>query len=95
MLFRSVPPKSASAVVSASQIIVPLADLIDLDAEIARQQKKLDKLTNEKKSMLGRINNPKFVANAPKELIEQTNDRIAEIEVQEKTISDLISSLNS
>ncbi len=45
--------------------------------------------------MLGRINNPKFVANAPKELIEQTNDRIAEIEVQEKTISDLISSLNS
>lgn len=91
----TVPPKSASAVVSASQIIVPLADLIDLDAEIARQQKKLDKLTNEKKSMLGRINNPKFVANAPKELIEQTNDRIAEIEVQEKTISDLISSLNS
>lgn len=89
------PPKSASAVVSASQIVVPLADLIDLDAEIARQQKKLDKLTNEKKSMLGRINNPKFVANAPQELIDQTKERIEEIEVQEKTISDLIASLNS
>ncbi len=88
-----VPAKSATAVVSASKIIVPLADLIDLDAEIARQQKKLDKLTAEKKSMLGRINNPKFVANAPKELIEQTKDRVAEIEVQEKTILDLISSL--
>ncbi len=91
----AVPPKSASAVVSASQIVVPLADLIDLDEEIARQQKKLDKLTNEKKSMLGRINNPKFVANAPQELIEQTKERIEEIEVQEKTISDLIASLNS
>ena len=90
-----VPPKSASAVVSASQIVVPLADLIDLDAEIARQQKKLDKLTNEKKSMLGRVNNPKFVANAPKELIEQTKERIAEIEVQEKTISELITSLKA
>ena len=90
-----VPPKSASAVVSASQIVIPLADLIDLDAEIARQQKKLDKLTNEKKSMLGRINNPKFVANAPQELIEQTKERIEEIEVQEKTIFDLIASLNS
>ena len=90
-----VPPKSATAVVSASKIILPLADLIDLDAEIARQQKKLDKLTNEKKSLLGRINNPKFVANAPKELIEQTKSRIEEIEVQEKTISDLIESLKA
>ena len=90
-----VPPKSATAVVSASKIIVPLADLIDLDAEIARQQKKLDKLTVEKKSMLGRINNPKFVANAPKELIEQTKARVSEIEIQEKTILDLISSLKA
>ena len=90
-----VPPKSATAVVSASKIILPLADLIDLDAEIARQQKKLDKLLNEKKSLLGRINNPKFVANAPKELIEQTKSRIEEIELQEKTISDLIESLKA
>jgi len=90
-----VPSKSATAVVSASKIILPLADLIDLDAEIARQQKKLDKLVSEKKSLSGRINNPKFVANAPQELIEQTKSRIAEIEVQEKTISDLIESLKA
>ena len=90
-----VPPKSATAVVSASKIILPLADLIDLEAEIARQQKKLDKLTAEKKSMLGRINNPKFVANAPKDLIEQTKSRVSEIEIQEKTIQELINSLNA
>ena len=90
-----IPPKSATAIVSASKIIIPLADLIDLDAEIARQQKKLDKLTGEKKSLEGRINNPKFVANAPQELIEQTKSRIAEIEVQEKAILDLITSLKA
>lgn len=90
-----VPPKSAAAVVSASKIIIPLADLIDLDAEIARQQKKLDKLTSEKNSLNGRINNPKFVANAPQELIQQTKERIGEIEIQEKSILDLISSLKS
>ncbi len=90
-----VPPKSATAIVSASKIIIPLADLIDLDAEIARQQKKLDKLTGEKKSLEGRINNPKFVANAPAELIEQTKLRISEIEVQEKAILDLIASLKA
>jgi valyl-tRNA synthetase len=90
----AVPPKSATAVVSASKLIVPLADLIDLNSEIKRQEKKLEKLTNEKNSLLGRMKNEKFVANAPKELVEQTNARIEEISVQEKVIQDLIDSLS-
>jgi len=88
-----VPPKSATAVVSASKLIVPLADLIDLEAEISRQNKKLEKLTNEKNSLVGRMKNEKFVANAPKELVDQTNARIEEITAQEKVITDLIESL--
>ncbi len=88
-----VPPKSATAVVSTSKLIVPLADLIDLSAEIKRQKKKLEKLTNEKNGLLGRIKNEKFVANAPKELVEQTNARIEEITAQEGVIKDLIESL--
>ena len=88
-----VPPKSATAVVSTSKLIVPLADLIDLDAEIKRQEKKLEKLTNEKNSLLGRMKNEKFVANAPKELVDQTNARIEELIVQENVIKDLIDSL--
>ena len=89
------PKKSATAVVRASKIIVPLENLIDFNEEIARQQKKLDKLTAEKKSLSGRINNPKFVANAPQELIKQTKERIEEITLQEKTIEDLINSLKN
>ncbi len=92
---ENVPPKSVTAVVSASKIVMFLADLIDLDAEILRQKKKLDKLTAEKKSLEARINNPKFVANAPKELIEQTNSRIAELVIQENTVSELIESLKN
>ena len=88
-----VPPKSATAVVSTSKLIVPLADLIDLEAEVKRQEKKLEKLTNEKNSLMGRMKNEKFVANAPKELVEQTNARIEEITAQEGVIKDLIESL--
>ena len=76
-------------------MILNLENLIDFNEEIKRQEKKLAKLTGEKKSLEGRINNPKFVANAPKELIEQTKARIEEISVQEKTINDLIKSLKS
>ena len=89
----TVPPKSATAVVSTSKLIVPLADLIDLEAEVKRQEKKLEKLTNEKNSLLGRMKNEKFVANAPKELVDQTNARIEELTVQENVIKDLIKSL--
>ena len=88
-----IPPKSATAIVSASKLIVPLADLIDLNAEIKRQEKKLEKLVNEKNSLQGRMKNEKFVANAPKELVEQTNARIDEIIAQENVINDLIASL--
>lgn len=87
------PKKSATAVVSASKIIIRLENLIDFNAEIARQKKKLEKLVNEKRSLEGRMKNEKFVQNAPKELIEQTNERIAEITIQEKTINDLIEEL--
>ena len=88
-----IPPKSATAVVSTSKLIVPLADLIDLSEEIKRQEKKLDKLTNEKNSLLARMKNEKFVANAPKELVDQTNARIEELTTQENVIKDLIESL--
>ena len=85
-----VAKKSATAVVSASKIIIPLENLIDFNAEIARQEKKLGKLQNERKSLEGRVNNPKFVANAPADLIKQTKDRIDEILVQENAINELI-----
>lgn len=87
------PPKSATAVVSASKIIIPLADLIDLDAEVTRQKKKLDKLLAEKNSLTGRLKNKNFVDNAPKQVIEETQAKVDEISVQQEIIEKLIKSL--
>lgn len=88
-----VPKKSATAVVSASKIIIPLEDLIDINAEVARQQKKLDKLLTEKNSLSGRLNNKNFVANAPKEVIDETQAKVDEISIQQEIIEKLIKSL--
>lgn len=90
---KPLPKKSATAVVSVSKIIIPLADLIDIDAEIARQQKKLDKLLVEKKSLEGRLNNKNFVDNAPKEVFEETKAKVDEILLQQEIIEKLIASL--
>ena len=85
--------KSATAVVSASKIIIPLENLIDMDEEIARQNKKLDKLLKEKSSLEGRVNNPKFVEKAPKELVDETKAKIEELANQQKAIEDFINLL--
>ena len=87
--------QSASAVVSNSKIIIPLAGLIDLNEEVKRQNKKLEKLLTEKNNLSARMNNEKFIANAKPELIEQTKNRIDEISVQEKAINLLIDSLKA
>ncbi|MDD3238128.1 MAG: valine--tRNA ligase [Candidatus Gastranaerophilales bacterium] len=85
--------QSATAVVGDSKLIIPLAGLIDLNAEIARQDKKLQKLLNEKKSLEGRLKNEKFTSSAPKDVIEKTQARVDEISIQQKAIEDLIDSL--
>ncbi len=72
------PKKSATAVVSASKVIIPLEELIDINAEISRQQKKLDKLLAEKNSLSGRLNNKKFVESAPKQVVEETQAKVEE-----------------
>ena len=87
--------KSATAVVSASKIIIPLENIIDMDEEIARQNKKLDKLLKEKSSLEGRVNNPKFVEKAPKELVEETKAKIEELSGQQKAIEDFINLLKA
>jgi valyl-tRNA synthetase len=88
-----IPPQSATAVVGASRIIVPLAGLIGIEKETQRQKKKLDTLLKEKQSLEGRVNNPKFVDNAPKELVDQTKARIEEIKGQTAAIEELLKSL--
>ena len=66
-----------------------------MDAEIARQNKKLDKLLKEKSSLEGRINNPKFVEKAPQELVDETKAKIEELANQQKAIEEFVNLLKA
>lgn len=89
----SIPPQSATGVVSKSRIIIPLKGLIDIDAETARQKKKHEKLEKEKKSLEGRLKNPKFVESAPEEVVKQAKERVEEINQEYNSIEELLKSL--
>ena len=90
----AVPKASATAVISNMHLYVPLEGLIDIQSEIAKQNKKLEKLNQEKNSLNSRLNNEKFVQNAPESVLEQTKERLEEIEIQSKAISALIEQLS-
>lgn len=92
---KTVVKQAGSAAVGNAKLIVPLAGLIDIDQEIARQNKKLEKLSKEKGGLTGRMNNKNFVDNAPATVLEQTKARIEELTVEENTIKELIESLKA
>ncbi len=87
---QSADKQSASVVVGDIKIIVPLKGVVDVEEELKRQNKKLEKLQNERKSLENRINNPKFVSSAPEDVVNSTKARIDEIKSAEDKILELI-----
>ena len=72
---------------------MPLADLIDVAAEKARLSKKLGKIQKELGGLKGRLNNPKFVASAPEEVIEEAKENMALREEEEAQLNAALSRL--
>ncbi|MDM8545859.1 valine--tRNA ligase [Candidatus Venteria ishoeyi] len=73
-------PESATALAGEMNILIPLAGLIDKDAELQRLQREMDKLDKELQKVLGKLNNPKFVERAPQHLVEKEQQRQAELD---------------
>ncbi|OQW99989.1 MAG: hypothetical protein BWK73_49560, partial [Thiothrix lacustris] len=71
-------PESATALVGEMQILIPLAGLIDKDAEIARLNKEIEKLQKNLTGLEGRLNNPAFADKAPAAVLEQTRKQADE-----------------
>jgi len=77
-------PKGAITVPTAgATFALPLADIIDVDAEKARLLKVLGKLEKELGGLRGRLNNPKFVASAPEEVVEEARENLRMREEEE------------
>ncbi|HEY0196989.1 MAG TPA: class I tRNA ligase family protein, partial [Rhodanobacter sp.] len=71
-------PAAAAAVVGALRVMIPLAGLIDLDAEKARLAKEITRIEVEIRKCEGKLGNANFVANAPIEVVAQERQRIAD-----------------
>jgi valyl-tRNA synthetase len=73
-------PMSATALVGDMQVLVPMAGLIDKDAELARLDKEIQRLDGEVKRVGGKLANEGFVAKAPAEVLDKERAKLAEAE---------------
>lgn len=75
------PDKSMSAVVTGAELYLPLAGLINIQEEISRLEKELNKLNNEVERVQKKLANDGFVNKAPAHVVEEEK-------VKEKDYSD-------
>ena len=77
-----VPKASAQIVLGEATVALPLEGVIDFATETARLKKELEKIEKESTAIAGRLGNPGFVAKAPEEVLAETRERKAELDVQ-------------
>ncbi|HLV18206.1 MAG TPA: valine--tRNA ligase [Pseudomonas sp.] len=73
-------PLAAIALVGEMRVLVPMAGLIDKDAELARLDKEIGRLQGEVQRVGGKLGNPSFVDKAPPAVIEKERAKLAEAE---------------
>lgn len=72
------PEKSMSAVVSGAELFMPLEGLIDIEEELKRLQKELDKWAKEVKLVQGKLSNERFVSKAPEAVVAEERKKEAD-----------------
>ena len=82
-LAEAMPPQSAQAVVAGVEMAMPLADVLDFDAEKKRLNTALIAAESEVKKIESKLNNQGFVSKAPAEVIEE-NKRRLEVEIERR-----------
>jgi len=73
-------PESATALVGNMQVLVPLGSVINKQAELERLNKEMEKIEKDLQKAVTKLANSDFVARAPKQVVEQENERVRQFE---------------
>lgn len=84
---------AASFIIKGNEFYVPLGDKIDVEAEIEKLNQELTYTQGFLKSVMVKLSNERFVANAKPEVVEVERRKMADAESKIKTIEEQISML--
>jgi len=88
-------PLSATQLVGSMEVLVPMAGLIDVDAEVARLTKELDKASKEIGRLKGKLNNEKFVGNAPEDVVAKEKSKLADAESSYRILNEQVEKIKA
>ena len=89
------PGQAMSAVVSGAELFLPLAGLINIEEEIARLEKELEKWAKEVKLVTGKLSNERFVSKAPEALVNEERAKLADYEDKYATVEKRLEELKN
>ncbi|MEL7282726.1 MAG: valine--tRNA ligase, partial [Pseudomonadota bacterium] len=92
---HTLPKGCITIAVEGGNFGLPLADVIDVAEEKARLEKTLGKLAKELGGLRGRLNNPKFVASAPEDVVVEARENLALREEEEAKLNAALTQLNA
>ena len=69
-------PEAAIALVGKLKLLIPLAGLIDKDAELTRLNREIEKLDKEIGRLAGKLNNKNFVDRAPEAVVAKEKEKL-------------------
>ena len=72
-------PESAIALVGELKLLIPMAGLIDKDAELARLDKEIQRMARDLPRIEGKLADPSFVAKAPPAVVDKEKARAEEL----------------
>ncbi len=70
-------PDAATALVGEMKILIPMAGLIDKEAELARLRKETEKIRIEVERLEKKLANPNFVEKAPEAVVNKERDKLS------------------
>lgn len=88
------PPAAAEAVIGDVAIYIPLAGVIDLDAEIARLTKRHQQTEKDVVAAQKTLENPNFVERAPENVVAQKRDLLERLLTEQEKLERSLSLLN-
>jgi valyl-tRNA synthetase len=75
-------PAAATQVLGEVRVLVPLAGLVDVGAELSRLDKQIEKQQAQQAQLENKLGNERFVAQAPPEVVAQAREKLAELNAQ-------------
>ncbi|MDE9535350.1 valine--tRNA ligase [Xenorhabdus bovienii] len=70
-------PVSVTKLINGTEILIPMAGLIDKDVELARLDKEIEKLDKEISAIEAKLSNDGFVSRAPEAVVAKERERLA------------------